>query len=452
MTTQKENDMTTQTQELPAADVPAKGRWRNVVTLAFAGIVDAGEDQAMSSMFPAIRTSLNMTTANLGTITSLGKLMEMIFGPIWGMLADRFSRKRILIIGTGVWGLWTLLIGFSASYEMLLTLRMVAAIGLVALGAPMNSMLTDMFPQKERGKVFGIMRMISSLAVIASILFFGLMSEIPETGWRIGFVIFGALSMLSGLIFAIFLTEPRRGAAEASIYDLAQQAEKKYAFSWQNVAKIFRVPTNLLLIIEKIFGVPVQITVLTFTVTWLVDERGFRPGQATSVLSGIVIGAALSTLIGGLLGDWAEHKSPRFGRLFVVQGSRALMALLGYFFFQQVSGGMMTFFAFALLFGLFMDMAFSAAIAPMIAAVNVPEQRSTAYAVNRLANGLIQAAVAAIVGVIGNQITLTNLFFWAVTVSLILSVLSWFAFYPFYHRDRTALNDLLAKRRKELES
>jgi len=71
------------------------------VTLAFAGVVDAGEDQAMASMFPAIRVSLNMTTAHLGTITSLGKIMEMIFGPIWGVLADRYSRKRILIIGAG---------------------------------------------------------------------------------------------------------------------------------------------------------------------------------------------------------------------------------------------------------------------------------------------------------------------------------------------------------------
>jgi hypothetical protein len=194
----------------------------------------------------------------------------------------------------------------------------------------------------------------------------------------------------------------------------------------------------------------VQITVLTFAVTWLVDERGFRPGQATSILTGIVIGSALSTLIGGLLGDWAERKNPRFGRLFVVQGSRTMMAVLGYFFFQQVSGGMGTFFAFALLFGLFLDMAFPGAIAPMIAAVNVPEQRSTAYAINRLANGLIQAGVAGLVGIIGNQITLTSLFLWAVTVSLILSALSWFAFYPIYHRDRTALENLLAKRRMEL--
>jgi len=443
--------MTAQNQELPTTDVPAvKGRWRNVVTLAFAGVVDAGEDQAMSSMFPAIRTSLNMTTAHLGTITSLGKIIEMIFGPIWGVLADRYSRKRILIIGTGLWGLWSLLIGFSASYEMLLALRVVAAIGLVALGAPMNSMLTDLFPQKDRGKVFGIMRMISTLAVIVSILFFGRMAEIPETGWRIGFITFGALSMLSGLIFALFLTEPPRGGAEAAIYDVAQKSEKKFAFSWQSIASIFRVPTNLLLIFEKIFGVPVQITILTFAVTWLVDERGFRPGQATTVLTGIIIGSALSTLIGGLLGDWAERKNPRFGRLFVLQGSRTMMAVLGYFFFQQISGGMINFFAFAVIFGMFMDMAFPAAIAPMIAAVNAPEQRSTAYAVNRLANGLIQAAIAGIVGIVGNQITLTNLFFWTVTVSLTLSVVSWFAFYPFYHRDRMALNDLLEKRKVEL--
>ena len=443
--------MSPSTEPLPETEAaPVKGRWRNVVTLAFAGIVDAGEDQAMASMFPAIRASLNMTTANLGTITSLGKVMEMIFGPIWGMLADRYSRKRILVIGAGLWGLWTILIGFSASYEMLLTLRVIAAIGLVALGSPMNSILTDLFPQKQRGKVFGVLRMISSLAVIVSILFFGRLAEISENGWRIGFFTFGGLSMLSGLLFAIFLKEPARGAAEKNFSAVAQQADKRYQFSFSNIAAIFRVPTNLLLIVEKIFGVAVQITVLTFAVTWLVDERGFRPGQATTILSGIVIGSALSTLLGGLLGDWAERKNPRYGRLFIVQGSRTMMALLGYYFFQKLSGGMATFFAFALVFGLFLDMAFSGAIAPMIAGVNAPEQRSTAYAVNRLANGLIQAAVAALVGIIGNQISLTNLYFWAVTVSLLLSALSWFAFYPYYHRDRKALEDLLEKRRAEL--
>jgi MFS family permease len=418
--------------------------------LAFAGVVDAGEDQAMASMFPAIRASLNMTTAHLGTITSLGKVVEMIFGPIWGVLADRFSRKRILTIGTGLWGLWTLLIGFSASYEMLLAMRMVAAVGLVALGAPMNSLLTDLFPQKNRGKVFGILRMISSLAVIISILFFGRLAEIPETGWRIGFVTFGALSMLSGLLFAIFLTEPPRGAAESTLSGVAELSDKRFNFSWKNLAGIFRVPTNVLLILEKIFGVPVQITVLTFTVTWLVDERNFRPGQATTILSGLVIGSAVSTLIGGLLGDWAERRFSRYGRLFVVQGSRAIMALMGYLFFQQAAGGMGTFIAFALLFGLFLDMAFPGAIAPMIAAVNLPEQRSTAYAINRLANGLMQALVAALVGIASQQITLTNLFFWAVTVSLVLSALSWFVFYPYYHRDRAALENQLAARRLEL--
>jgi ABC-type enterobactin transport system permease subunit len=95
-------------------------------------------------------------------------------------------------------------------------------------------------------------------------------------------------------------------------------------------------------------------------------------------------------------------------------------------------------------------MAFSGAIAPMIAAVNLPEQRSTAFAINRLANGLIQALVAALVGIASQQISLTNLFLWAVTVSLVLSAFFWFVFYPYYHRDRAALENQLAARRLEL--
>lgn len=63
-------------------------------------------------------------------------------------------------------------------------LLVVAAIGLVALGTPMNSKLTNMFPHKERSKVFGILRMISTLAVIASILFCGHLAEIPNSDWE----------------------------------------------------------------------------------------------------------------------------------------------------------------------------------------------------------------------------------------------------------------------------
>jgi MFS family permease len=70
--------------------------------------VDQGESQALSVLFPAIRQALNIGYGELGQMTGWKNILQSLSTPIWGYIADRFSRKWIIVFGTSLWGLWTL--------------------------------------------------------------------------------------------------------------------------------------------------------------------------------------------------------------------------------------------------------------------------------------------------------------------------------------------------------
>jgi MFS family permease len=86
----------------------------------------------------------------------------MIFGPLWAFAADKWGRKRVLFIVTGVWGLFTIAAGFAPSYPVLIALYAISVIGTVASEPIINGLLPDLFRSSERGKAYGLVRGIGA--------------------------------------------------------------------------------------------------------------------------------------------------------------------------------------------------------------------------------------------------------------------------------------------------
>jgi predicted MFS family arabinose efflux permease len=91
-------------------------RWPALLSLAAASFVDRSEDQTLSILWPHIQRSLGVSVGALGTILSIGKVVNTIMLPLWGYATDRWSRKLLLVGLTGFWGLWTLAIWYSVSW------------------------------------------------------------------------------------------------------------------------------------------------------------------------------------------------------------------------------------------------------------------------------------------------------------------------------------------------
>ncbi len=99
-----------------------KSRWRTLFALAFGYFIDQGEGQAMSVLFPTLQNFWNLSYTNLGTIGTIRNILQAFSSPFWGFLSDRYSRKKVIMIGTGVWGLWTLACGLTQNFGQLLVI------------------------------------------------------------------------------------------------------------------------------------------------------------------------------------------------------------------------------------------------------------------------------------------------------------------------------------------
>ena len=175
-----------------------KSRWRNMVALSFGYFVDQGEGQAMSVLFPTLRAMWGLSFADLGLVGTIRNLLQSLSAPFWGFIADRYPRKNVIVFGTGIWGIWTLLVGFTSNFGQLLWIRAISGIGLGCLMPATFSLMSDTFPPKKRGRALGMMEGIGTLGIMICTVGLGFLAT-PDL-WRWGFITLGLLSMISGLV------------------------------------------------------------------------------------------------------------------------------------------------------------------------------------------------------------------------------------------------------------
>ena len=256
-------------------------RARLLTALGFGYFIDSAEDVALPMLWPAVRTTLGLTYSQLSYIDSIRVIFQTFSGPFWGMLADRYNRKWILVIGTGVWGLWTSLCGLVTDYHQLLILRIIACIGLGCLYPAAFSLLADAFGPKNRGRAMGTVSGIGMFGIVVGALVFSEVIGLSDEGWRYAFIGLGLMSILSGLVIALLIKEPVRGAAEPELEQvITEESAAQFRFHMGGVKEIFKVNTVLVNFLQGIFMLTAINALATFYVTWLVDDRGFSESDA----------------------------------------------------------------------------------------------------------------------------------------------------------------------------
>jgi EmrB/QacA subfamily drug resistance transporter len=113
-------------------------------------------DSATNVALPAISQEFAMDAITLTWIRTAYLLAAAMLLVPFGKLADIYGRKRIFTYGTVVFTFATLLIGFSTSSTMLLSLRVLQGFGSAMIFGTGVAILTSVFLPGERGRVLGI--------------------------------------------------------------------------------------------------------------------------------------------------------------------------------------------------------------------------------------------------------------------------------------------------------
>lgn len=433
-----------------ARTVPQRRKWRTLFALSMGYFVDQGEGQAMSIFSPVLRMIWGLSFMQLSWITFIRSLLQAFSSPFWGYLADRYSRRKVLLWGTGFWGIWTLVVGLTQNFGQLIVIRVISGIGLGCLMPATFSIMADTFQPKVRGRMLGILEAIGVLGIIIFTVGLGFLAT--PTLWRYGFFILGIASVISGILIWYLVDEPVRGEAEPEMKGkLTQEDAMKYTAKFADIKKVLRIPTVWVAIIQGLSGSMPWVVMGAFLITWLVEQRHVSMQQAPLVFGGIVIGTAISNILGGVLGDYADKISPKYGRTFIGQISVfAGIPFTYYLFTQTANWSLLKLGILCFVTALFISWPGKGAKEPMMQGVVPPELRSTAFAVTTFIESGFAAIVALVFGFIADKINLQTALIWTVPFPWVLCGILFSGFYFTYPKDSKKLRDQMAARAQEL--
>jgi MFS family permease len=421
---------------------------KSMISLGFGFFIDSAEDLALPMLFPAIRNSLGLVYSQLGLIDNIRILFQTLSGPFWGIAADKFNRKWILVLGTGLWGIWTAACGLVNSFWQLLILRIVACIGLGCLYPAAFSILGDIFGPRERGKAMGTISAIGIFGIVAGSIVFGELTAMPDIGWRIGFVVLGIMSILSGLVIAIFLENPVRGSAEPELKDvITAKDEKLFAFNFDKVREVMKSKTLWVNFIQGAFIMTAINALTIFFVTWLVDDRGFSESDAPLFFGGIVISLAVGSVVAGLVCDWADKINPRYGRIICSQASIAISLPFLFYLFTRAQTVTQILIP-SIVAGFFIDWTRRGTQQPMAHAVTKPELRSTAMAMMEFVQGAVASVVIILFGRFANLYGLTRTLLILTCVFWVIALILTTIYYFVYPKESSEFREEMEERRK----
>jgi EmrB/QacA subfamily drug resistance transporter len=183
---------------------------RRIVTVALmmAMAVAAMEQTVVSPAMPTIIAKFNGVEI-YALVFSAYLLASTITTPLYGKLADRFGRKRVLLFGLGVFALGSILSGLSRSMPELIAMRTLQGIGAGAVAPIVITLLGDLYSLEERARVQGLFSAVWGISSIAGPALGGMLTD--HLSWRWVFFVsvpFGLISML------ILATRVRESVAE----------------------------------------------------------------------------------------------------------------------------------------------------------------------------------------------------------------------------------------------
>jgi len=426
-----------------------RSKWKTLFALSLGYFVDQGEAQAMSIFSPVLRQIWGLSFRNLSWITFFRSLLQSLSSPFWGYLSDRYSRKKVLFWGTGFWGIWTILVGLTQNFSQLLIVRVISGIGLGCLMPATFSIMADTFAPKIRGRMLGLLESVGILGIIVFTVGLGRLAT-PET-WRYGFFILGVTSLISGLIILLFVDEPLRGEAEPEMRgQLTLEDSQKYKAQISDIKKVLSIPTIRVAILQGLAGSMPWVIMGAFLILWLVEERGLSTQVAPMVFGAMIVGTAISNIIGGVLGDWADKKNPKYGRTIVGQISVVLGIPFTLFLFLKTENwDILPLTILCFITALFISWPGKGSKEPMMSAVVPPELRSTAFAMTTFIESGFAAIVALIFGIIADRIDLHTAMIWTIPFPWIICAILFSGFYFTYPKDRAKNQKLLEDRARE---
>ncbi|MCA1829977.1 MAG: MFS transporter, partial [Actinobacteria bacterium] len=309
-------------------ELPRGAELRAVLLFAAVLGLDHADRGTLGAIAPNLKRAFHLGNTQLGILAAAFSVVAALASLPVGMLTDRIKRTTLLSSIIALWSLVMLIAGASVGFAMLFVAQMLLGVA-TAGGQPIIASLTgDMFSPGRRGRMLGIIESGELAGTGLGIVIAGLIAS--ALGWRYAFW----LLAIPGAFVATAMwkmREPRRRRsgfspkkdekATKSAADRVLLRETKRDPDivphernildgdqtdlplWDAVRYVFRVKTNLVVMLAGAFGNFFFAIIRTFGVLFFVRQYHLSTGRAALFVPVMAIGAFVGVLYGGRIGD-----------------------------------------------------------------------------------------------------------------------------------------------------
>jgi predicted MFS family arabinose efflux permease len=336
----------TRTVRAAADRTGSRARLRAVATLAAVIALDGADKGTVSATADNIKSTFHVGNTDIGVLLTIVSIVSALLTVPMGVLTDRISRTRLLAVTIVGWAVAVAISGAATSFTFLLLTRVGLAAVAAAAGPAVASLVGDLFPTDERGKIYG--RILAGELTGTGLGLVGSTFIAGTLGWRWAF--WWLVAPTLALAWVMFHTrEPGRDQADVleAEPDSAWQESGEESVSrgtmrralrrvnatprkelvlrespehmplWSAVRYVLRVPTNRILIVASALGYFFFAGLRGFAVEFSQDQYGVSKSQASGLMLVIGAGALVGVFVGGRLADRLIGRGVAAGRVWV---------------------------------------------------------------------------------------------------------------------------------------
>jgi AAHS family 4-hydroxybenzoate transporter-like MFS transporter len=294
-----------------------------IIALCFLLLVcDSYDVAALSFAAPALIKLWAISPQSMGLVFSVGLFGLLIGSILFGRMGDSIGRKRSIVIGALAFGVLTLATGFATSYNQLVVLRFLAALGLGGAIPNAVALVTEFSPKALRITSVGIIFAGYSVGGICA--GFSAAVLIGGFGWSTMFFVGGGISLIAALAIQVALPESllyltmtasrqSEAAQVAAILrpdllrapDLLIVRETADAAEAGRLKDLFVGPLRIATPLLWLIYIASSMTVF-FLSSWMpvaVESVGFSRSTAAIATALLFTGSAVGGVVGGRFSD-----------------------------------------------------------------------------------------------------------------------------------------------------
>ena len=267
----------------------------------------------MAPVLTQIASEFNITTGTAGLVVAAYGVPGIAVAVLTGPYSDRFGRKRFLVTGSLIMGVFTLLSAFATSFAVLVAMRVLAGIGGSVIFPNTTATVGDNFAYRDRGSAMGVVIGLNTMAAVIGVPLAGILAE--ATTWRVSVGLVGVLSIAAALLLLWKLRPAQTPLSEQGIREM-------YRSIVTNRSALGAIASSFL-------GGLYWFTWSTYVVVFFEIAFGLSQGIASTFALTQGLGVLFGSQLGGRLGARIGHKAVVAGSVTVSGTLLLLLTNLG---------------------------------------------------------------------------------------------------------------------------